>query len=109
VLRLSGAVSQTPEPAALDFREAAFHCSSGDDGACLLSLLHCLGKEERHLPARLNLGSLYARLGFPGLARREWQTCLAVDPAYAPAAQNLARLDSAPPERDGSGGGERAP
>jgi tetratricopeptide (TPR) repeat protein len=100
------------EPATVDFRAAAFQCSGADDGACLLSLLHCLAKDDRHLQARLNLGSFYARLGFATLARREWQRCLEIDPSYAPAAQNLARLAATAPEAagnaDGKGSG-RAP
>lgn len=110
VLRLGARVSAGAQPPELDFLDAAFHCSDGEDGSCLLALLRCLRKEERHLPARLNLGSLYARLGFLGLARREWEICLSFDPSYAPALQNLARLDSPPRGGNGaSGAREPAP
>jgi hypothetical protein len=35
------------------------------------------------------------QLGFPVLARREWESCLQINPQYAPALDNLWRLDEA--------------
>ncbi len=93
-------------PAAMYFSEAAVHFRSNHQAQALLALLRCLKRDPNHIEAHLNLGTVMAQLGFPGLARREWEQCLSLDPNYTPAQQNLARLASASPRipgRDGTG------
>ena len=79
-------------PAALYFAEAEVQFQSQNQGQALLALLRCLQREPSHIEAHLNLGSLFAQLGFRRLARREWEICLAIDANYGPARTNLAQL-----------------
>jgi tetratricopeptide (TPR) repeat protein len=92
VLRLAPAISSDGVPVEAAFRAAAAACSEGATGDCVLALLRTVNQSPRHLPACLNLGSVYAQAGYPQLATREWERCLAVDPTYAPARENLTRL-----------------
>ncbi len=88
-------------PAAVYFSEAEVHFRSHDRGPALLALLRCLQRNPNHVEAHLNLGTVFGQLGFPRLARSEWQRCLAINPGFVPAQRNLARLASVAP-RDGA-------
>ena len=92
VLRLDAQVTVDDAPAAAAFRTAAVACRAGAGADCVLALLRCVKRDPRHLNACLNLGGVYATAGFPALAEREWQRCLGIDPDFAPARENLARL-----------------
>ncbi len=97
VPRLLPAIAPAEGPLDVAFQEAGFRCRAQQDADCLLALLRVLRREPAHIWARLNLGSIYAQLGFPGLARGEWEECLRIDPAFAAARQNLSRLGGAAP------------
>ena len=95
-LRLGWQVTaDDPYPIEAALRTAKVTCRAGPDADCLLALLRCVNKDPRQLRACLNLGSMYAKAGFPILAEREWERCLAVDPSFAPARDNLTRLRDA--------------
>jgi hypothetical protein len=81
-------------PAWADFRQASVDCRRPTYGPCVRALVRAIAKDDRHLTARLNLGSIYMQLGFPVLARREWEACLRIDAGYRPALDNLRRLDA---------------
>jgi tetratricopeptide (TPR) repeat protein len=92
--RIAPRLSLDGTPAWADFRQASVDCQRGTYGRCVVTLLRTIAKDERHLAARLNLGSTYMQLGFPVLARREWESCLRIDPGYAPALDNLRRMEA---------------
>jgi tetratricopeptide (TPR) repeat protein len=106
VTRLPAALDAPDDtPALLHFNEAAVHFRSQNQGQALLALLRCLQRDPNHLLARLNLGSVFAQLGFPALAQREWERCLSINPDFALARQNLAQLA----KQAEHGSGPRAP
>lgn len=92
VLRLGDRVTLGDATIDDDFQRASVACRTEVEADCLLALLRCVRKSPQHLRACLNLGSVYATAGYPGLAEREWERCLRVDPAFTPARDNLARL-----------------
>ncbi len=98
--RLASRLPADDASPAIAFRQAAVRCAAGERSGCLLALLRTLHLDPRHLQARSNLGALYAQLGLRRMAAAEWQRCLEIDPDFAPARENLARLDAAPAERD---------
>ncbi len=50
--------------------------------------------EPNIAPVHYSLGTIYAHLGTPDLARQEWQTCLRLDPHHHEAAEALAALEA---------------
>jgi tetratricopeptide (TPR) repeat protein len=95
VQRLTPRLPLDEMPAAYAFRQAAVACSSGERGGCLLALLRTVRRDPQHVQAHSNLGALYAQIGLRHLAAVEWQRCLEIDPDFAPARENLARLNAA--------------
>jgi len=77
------------EPASHLYLLAFLADRAGRAGEALRLYLQCIERAPRHLGAHFNLGQLYARLGLPAAARREWQACLQIAPGYAPARQSL--------------------
>jgi tetratricopeptide (TPR) repeat protein len=92
--RLRPRLSLDAVPAWAEFRQASVDCQRGASGRCVIDLLRTVAKDDRHLQARLNLGATYMQLGFPVLARQEWESCLQVNPQYGPALDNLRRLEA---------------
>jgi choline-sulfatase len=58
--------------------------------AAIAGLRRVLSQNPGNLPARGTLGEVYLSAGKPDAAVREWKAALAIDPAYAPAAEALA-------------------
>lgn len=94
ISRLESAVGTESAPIAVTFRQAALWCNEKQYAHCVLWLLRTLKRDEDHLLAHMNLGSVYMQLGFPGLARREWERCLRINSEHAGCRQNLAALQS---------------
>ena len=92
VLRLGDRVTIGDATIDDDFQSASVTCGADLGPDCALALLRCVRKAPEHLRACLNLGSVYAVAGFPGLAEREWERCLRVDPGFTAARENLTRL-----------------
>jgi len=94
-MRLGPHVSVGESSLEAALRAARVTCRAGTDSECLLALLRCVNKDPTHLKACLNLGTVYAKGGYRVLAEREWERCLAVDPSFAAARDNLEQLRSA--------------
>jgi Tfp pilus assembly protein PilF len=64
----------------------------GDRAAAMLALLSVVRGARADAAPHAALAAIYQSLGLPRLAGAEWRTCLAIDPAYGPAIEALARL-----------------
>jgi arylsulfatase A-like enzyme len=64
--------------------------------AAITGLRKVLARDPRNLPARGTLGEVYLSVGHPEAAVREWKAALAIDPAFAPAAEALAEYRKRP-------------
>jgi tetratricopeptide (TPR) repeat protein len=105
VNRMAGSIPVDDKVSAGEYYEKAFQYGDREVGNQLLALLRCQRRDPHHLGAAFNLGQLFARLGFYGMAEQWWKRSLVIEPGYEPALKSLAAAEHARQTAGGAASG----